>query len=280
MAGFFDNIGGLLGGGATTAGAGAAAAGAATGAMSAVPIIGAGLGVLQTGLGIAKSIKANKLRKKAQSFFESNQYAIPESATAALGVAQKQASGVSLPGESAIRARLGETTATGVQQAQNVGTSSADVLSSMAGLYGNQQRQETGLGIQAANRYDVNQRYLGQALNNMAGYEDKKWQYNVLYPYQQMLGQAGQLGGQANQEISGGVGQIASAGSAWMQSQAMQNKVKTAENQIGLNNRAYTPIASMQMRSGQPVSALQPQIVSPESSPDQSGSYSWSPYNY
>ena len=208
--------------------------------------ISAGLGLLQTGIGVGKSIKANKIRKKAQSFFEANQYDVPGSATAALGVAQRQASGLSLPGESQIRAKLGETTATGVQQARNVGTSSADILASMAGLYANQQRQETGLGIQGANRYDQNQRYLGQALNNMAGYEDKKWQYNVLYPYQQMMGQAGQLGGQANQEISGGIGQIAGAASSFMQGQAIKAPVTAAEQALGLGGTAAMASPSFQ----------------------------------
>jgi hypothetical protein len=201
----------------------------------------AAMGLLQTGIGFGKSIKANKIRKKAQSFFESNQYQVPESAQAALGVAQRQANGLSLPGESQIRAKLGETTATGIQQARNVGTSSSDILGMMSGLYANQQRQETGLGIQAANRYDQNQRYLGQALNDMAGYEDKKWQYNVLYPYQQMMGQAGQLSGQANQMISGGLGQVANAGAAFMQSKAIQAPVTAAEQSLGLGgNKSQT----------------------------------------
>lgn len=200
----------------------------------AMPLVGAGLGVLQAGLGIAKSIKAGKIRKKAQSFFEQNQYEIPESAQAALGVAQRQASGVFLPGESQIRARLGETTATGINQMRNVGTSSADILGSMAGLFANQQRQEGQLGIQAANRYDTNQRYLGQALGQMAQYEDKKWTNNVLYPYQQMMGQAGQLSGTANQMISGGVGQIANVGAAYMQGQGIMSQVTDKEKQLGL----------------------------------------------
>lgn len=220
--------------------------------------ISAGLGLLQTGLGIGKAAKASRTRKKAQSFFEANQYKVPESATAALGVAQRQASGLSLPGESQIRSKLGETTATGVQQARNVGTSSADILGMMSGLYANQQRQETGLGIQAANRYDQNQRYLGQALNDMAGYEDKKWQYNVLYPYQQMMGQAGQLSGQGNQMISSGVGQIGGAAAAYMQSKAIQAPITAAEQALGLGARTADPIAQMQPRGGRAYENLSP----------------------
>ena len=68
----------------------------------------------------------------------------------------------------------------------------------------------------------------------MAGYEEKKWQNNVLYPYQQMMGQAGQLSGTANQMISGGIGQVANAGAAYMQSKAIQAPVTDAENSLGL----------------------------------------------
>ena len=36
--------------------------------------ISAGMGAVQSSLGIGKSIKANRTRKKAQSFFAKNQY--------------------------------------------------------------------------------------------------------------------------------------------------------------------------------------------------------------
>ena len=40
----------------------------------------------------------------------------------------------------------------------------------------------------------------------MAGYEQQKWQYNSLYPYQQMLGQAQDMGIWGAQQINSGLG--------------------------------------------------------------------------
>jgi len=186
-------------------------------ADSLIPGIGAGLGVLEAGLGIVKDIGANKKRKQAQSFFDKNKYQIPESAKGALSLAQRNASSVTLPGEDLRRAQLSETTARGVGAAKTVGTSSADILTHLSSLFGNEQRQDTNMGIAGANRFDANQKFLGNELNKMAGYETDKWKYNVLYPYQQMMGQAGQMQGQGNQMISGGVGTIGQAAATYGQ---------------------------------------------------------------
>ena len=216
----------------------------------------AGVGLVQAGLGVAKDIKANKKRKQGQSFFDKNKFEIPESAKGALSLAQRQASSVTLPGEDLTRARLGETTARGVGAAKTAGTSSADILAHLSSLFGNEQRQDTGLGIQGANRYDANQRYLGQALNNMAGYETKKWQYNVLYPYQQMMGQAGQLEGQGNQMISSGVGMVGSAAATYGQMNAADKNLEAIRTQMGLGSKYARKPPDLGFSSMTPIQGL------------------------
>lgn len=199
-----------------------------------IPGIGAGLGVLEAGMGIVKNIQANKRRKEAQSFFDQNKYKIPESAKSALGVAERNASSVTLPGEDIARSRIGETTARGVSDSRTAGTSASDILAQMASLYGNEQRQTTNLGLQGAQRFDQNQRFLGQALNNMANYETKKWEYNVLYPYQQMMGQAGQLNAQGNQMIGQGVGQVGQAVGAYGTMKSFDDQLEAQRIGMGL----------------------------------------------
>lgn len=170
--------------------------------------VSGGLGLLQSGIGIADMIKGRKTLKKAQSFYEKNKYEIPEAARSSLGVAERQASSLKMPGEDIARARLAESTAAGVGSAQQAATSASDVLSVLSGLYGQQMSGEQDILMAGAERYDRNQAQLMNALNTMAGFEREKWQYNVLYPYQQMLGQAEAYSTRGRQELSAGLGSL------------------------------------------------------------------------
>jgi hypothetical protein len=165
-------------------------------------------GLAQIGMGIGKAAKAKKARRKAQSTFDQNKYEIPESARASLQSAQRQASEVGLAGQDVMEAQLGQSTAQGVSAAQDVGTSSSDVLGMLSQMYGNQQSQQQSIGIQAAQQYQQNQGVLQNSLSNMANLEDQKWKYNVLYPYQQQMGAAGQMADQGTSMINSGMGAI------------------------------------------------------------------------
>lgn len=185
------------------------------------PIIGAiagGVaGLAQLGMGIADRIKGKRKQKEAQSFYEQNKYAIPEAAKGALGVAERQAQGVRLPGEDIRRAQMQQATAGGVGAAQQVATSASDVLGVLGGLYGQQQAGEQGLAIEGARRYDINQQQLQKSLGMMGQYQDIEWQQNVLAPYQQMLGQAETLQTRGAQGIGAGLGAIGGAAAGQMQ---------------------------------------------------------------
>jgi hypothetical protein len=216
---------------------------AEAGASALIPGVGIGLGALELGMGIYKDIQAGNRRKKAQSFFDANKFQIPESAKGALSLAQRNASSVTLPGEDLTRARLGETTARGIGAAKTAGTSSADILTHLSSLFSNEERQDTNLGIAGANRWDANQRYLGSAMNNMAKYEVDKWKYNVLYPYQQMMGQAGQMEGQGNQMIGSGVGQAGAAVGAYGQMNAWDKQLEIERTRAGLGGKTTNPVS-------------------------------------
>ena len=182
--------------------------------MAIIPaLISGASSLLQTGLGFIDERRGQKKLKKAQSFYEQNKYDIPQSAEAALDVAQRQAQGLALPGEDIARERIGQTTSQAIGQAKQAATSSSDILGILASVYGNQMLQEQGLVEAGAARYDAQQGNLQNALNTMAGYEDQKWQYNVLYPYQQMLGQAEAYQSRGREGIGmglAGLGQTAS----------------------------------------------------------------------
>ena len=157
------------------------------------------------GFGIADRIKGKKEYKKAQSFFEKNKYEIPESAKAALGNAERAASGLRMPGEDILRSRFGEATSGAIGASKQVASSGSDVLSILGDVYGQQQEQEQNVMLAGANRYDRNQAALRGELGRMAGFEQEKWQYNSLMPYQQMLDRAGTFSSRGTAGISAGL---------------------------------------------------------------------------
>ena len=194
------------------------------GLVTAGLIAGVATSGTQLGLGIADSIKGKRTLKKAQSFYEKNKYEVPESAEAALDVAQRQAQGLALPGEDIARERIGQTTSQAIGQAKQAATSSSDVLGMLASVYGNQMLQEQGLVEAGAARYDAQQGNLQNALNTMAGYEDQKWQYNVLYPYQQMLGQAEAYQSRGREGIGMGLAGLGQTASMYGEQVAAENQ--------------------------------------------------------
>lgn len=202
--------------------------------------LGAGLvsGVLQTGLGIYDRIRGNKKLKEAQSFYEKNKFQIPESAKSALSVAERQASTLRMPGEDIARARLAETTSAGVGAAQNVASSGSDVLSALSGIFGNQMQGEQNIAMQGAQRFDRNQELLRGELGNMANWEQQKWNFNTLYPYQQMLGQAEAYSGRGGQGIGMGLSGIGQTAGNYATMQGEQNRYDSWLNtMMGSNNQ-------------------------------------------
>ena len=200
--------------------------------------VGAVGGLAQVGFGIADRIKGKRKLKEAQSFYEENKFAIPEAAKAALGSAERQAAGVRLPAEDLRRAQIAQATAGGVGAAQQAATSSSDVLGVLSGLYGQQQTAEQELAISGAERFDRNQAMLRGELGRMSDLERERWQYNVLYPAQQMFGQAEALQSRGAQGIGAGIGAIGQAGAGFMQLQSAEAQNQAFMQQMGLGQQA------------------------------------------
>lgn len=224
--------------------------------------VSGGLGLLQTGLGLSSRAKAKKRLREAQSFYEENKYEIPESARAALGVAERQAGTLRLPGEDIARARIGETVASGVGAAREAATSSSDVLSVLSSLYGGQISAERGLAEQAAQRYDVNQAQLRDALGRMAQFEQEEFKYNVLMPYQQMLGQAEAYGARGAQELSSGLSSLGGTLGGLVQAESARSGQQGLLDRLGIgrfgqvnpiNMQQLAPIGSGQLPYTPPI---------------------------
>lgn len=224
----------------------------------AIGAIAAGLGSLaNVGMGIYDRAKSKQEYNKAQSFFEKNKYEIPSSAKASLDIAQRQASSLRMPGQSLAEERMGRNVASGVEQAKRVGTNPSDVLAMLSNLYGQQQQGEQNLAMQAANQYTANQRNFQNALGQYSNLENQKWQYNVLYPYQQMLGRAAQFSDRGAQELSSGVAGIMQTGAMAMQQASMDKQYEMWKQQSGFYDRPKQSIQPTTPGS-QPVSMFPP----------------------
>ena len=199
-------------------------------------IAGGVAGTVQFGMGIADRVKGKRKLKEAQSFFEANKYKIPESAQSALDVAERQAQGTRLPGEDYRRSQMAEVTSGGVGAAQQVASSSSDVLGLLSSLYGQQQQYEQNLAVSGAERYDRNQQMLGSELNRMADLEREKWQYNSLYPYQQMLAQASAFSDRGAQMIGSGLGTIGGAAGNYVQLSSANSQYEDFKRQRGIGD--------------------------------------------
>lgn len=211
--------------------------------------IGALGGLAQVGMGIADRVKGNRKLKEAQDFYSKNKFQIPESAEAALDVAERNAQGFRLPGEDIRRAQIAEATAGGVGAAQNAATSSSDVLGVLSSLYGQQQGAEQNMAIAGAERYDRNQQMLGSELNRMADLEQQKWEFNSLYPYQQMLGQAEAYQTRGAAGIGGGLNTLGETAGAYMNLSSEEQMFQEYLNKMGLGgstpNNNYIPTTKM-----------------------------------
>lgn len=175
----------------------------------AVPLIAAGVAaassLAQLGIGLSDRAKGRKQREKAQSFFEENKYAIPESAKAALGVAQRGAETFGLPGQDIAEAKLGESVASGIGAARRAARTPSEILASVTGMVGQQMEQQQNLALDAARNYQLQQQNLQGQLGRMAGFEEERWRSNVLYPYQQQMTGAGQLAERGTAGLSAGI---------------------------------------------------------------------------
>jgi hypothetical protein len=216
------------------------------GLMTAGLIVGAASGATQVGLGIADASKGKRTLKQAQSFYEQNKFDIPESAQAALSVAERQGSSMRLPGEDIARSRLEETVSGGIGAAQQAATSSSDVLALLGTFMGQKAQSEQNLIEAGAQRYDANQLQLQNALGMMSELEQKRWQYNVLYPYQQQLAQAEAYSTRGRQELSGGLSALGSMAGGMAQVGSAQGQYNNWMANMGFTMGDLNPQNRMQ----------------------------------
>ena len=133
--------------------------------------------LIQAGPGIFQAIQGGKQTKEAnkmqQQLGPRVNYAIPGSATRALGLAEEQARPRTMFGQDQMQYMVDLENAKAFGRASKAATSSQDLLGVATQLGEAGQENQLSLGMKIAEDYGARQEALGKALANMAGYEDK-----------------------------------------------------------------------------------------------------------
>lgn len=180
----------------------------------ALPALALGLsvtsGAFKAYSGAKQQSRSRKIRSRAQSEFDKNPFRTPTEALQSLASAKSQASQTELPGESIFTSQIQSATGGAMQATREAAVTPQDIIGAATknyeALYVNPLRN---LRVAATQRSDRNQEVLRNQLGNVAQFRNQEWQQNVLAPYQAAMGTAGQLASAGQQNLFGGVSDIA-----------------------------------------------------------------------
>lgn len=169
--------------------------------------ITAATGAAKTATGAVQMKKANKVLKS-----DMPKYSRPEEYDKLLSIYQKQANMGELPGQQRYESKISERTARGVRSAAKYADSPVAAVAAANQLYGQEQSAIRDLGLQFAAYQQQAQRNLAGAYKTGADYADKEWYYNEMYPDQVKRNMAAQRWNAGQQNLWGGIDQMAGAG--------------------------------------------------------------------
>lgn len=201
----------------------------------------------QVGLGIGQTISANKKKKAALNEYQNSPYQIPESQIRATNIAGKMAQGTKLPAQELMEERLASGAAQTVAQARKAATSPSQVQQSTVLSYLAQQAAQQDIDRQAAESWQQRQAAYANALTSLSPYEEKRWQYNTLFPVQAKLNEASQQGTVGMQNI----GQGASSALSMYANQQYLNSLNPT-SQAGAAGAAQPSFVQPQTNFGSP----------------------------
>lgn len=169
----------------------------------------------QLGTGIYQGIKGNQLGRAKQPKFE-----IPKEQQQALGIAENLASQRNLPGQSIIEDKMRSSTASGVNALKGAGMNGSS-MQAMVDLFTNESLGLRDLGIAAEEQWIQKQGTLANALEQMAGWQNQKNQYEKYDPFAKQMETASMMKEGALQNTMGALSSGVSAGIG-MQNIAME----------------------------------------------------------
>lgn len=147
-------------------------------ALAAAQLAQAGIGVAK---GISQAVKAKRLAKR----YKRPTYEIPKSVIEQEKLMRSLYQQAEMPGETVAMERLAGTTAGGIRAAKEVGRSPSEVLATVAGLQAQEVEGVRDLATAAAQSRLTRAGDLTAALRYKTPFEEKKFQFNKVEPYQQ-----------------------------------------------------------------------------------------------
>jgi hypothetical protein len=165
-------------------------------------------------VGIGKAIAGGIQKRRAAKELDKQtpQYSRPEEYSKILSIFQQQAGLSELPGQSATEEKLSAATARGTRAVGKYADNPVAAVAATAGLYGKEQGAIRDLGIQFAQFKNKAQSQLAGAYEMGANYSDKEFSYNQWYPDQMRRNVAAQKWNGGQQNLWGGLDQVAGAG--------------------------------------------------------------------
>jgi hypothetical protein len=226
-AGGYDVAGGL-----GNVGMGFATGGPVGGAMAAVPEL------FKLYQGFKQKREAKKLAQQRPEF------EIPAAATEALEMQRSQALSQRLPGQALAQENLGRSTQRGMEAIREGGGSSAEIIAGATNLAGQEQAGLNQQAVQAAQFQQQAQQNLVGGLQQYAGYQQQKQQYDVLDPFAQQMRAKAALEEGSMQNIYGGMKGTAAAGiesmpEKWFKGGSNKASTYTGDNMASMFGKMF-----------------------------------------
>lgn len=186
--------------------------------------------------GIRQAAAAKKAEKKLKRpELKIPEYKIPGQVTDVTKNVKLAALDTQLPGADIMKSEIDADTANAIKEAQRSGTSSSDILNTIAAMGGRGSKDKRAINLEGVKRQDEMQSDVNRALMTEAAYEDKKFgmdlekygkefEYNVNQPYQSTAAEISALRGSANQNIYGAATDLASLGTSYLMAGALRGQ--------------------------------------------------------
>jgi len=144
--------------------------------------------------GVTGIVQGNKA-KNMLSGLQRPTFEIPEAAKQSLAQAQANAGTMQMAGQDIANQNLNQTTANALYNVNQNATSAPEALAAAANIFGSQMGAQNQLAFKAANDYQMRQRELVGALDKYAGWENTKFNYDVIKPFEEKAAAARALAG-------------------------------------------------------------------------------------
>tara|TARA_R110000868_G_scaffold104290_3_gene287251 strand:+ start:9418 stop:10071 length:654 start_codon:yes stop_codon:yes gene_type:complete len=186
---------------------------------------------LNLGMAAYQMHTASKLAKTPRPMNE-----IPQSQTRALNNASYMASQTELPGQNIMQQKIDQGSAGALSNLKDVSQNGSALGANIANVYRGNVGGQNQLNLAAAQNFNNNQGNFRAELNNMAPFEQKKWEINQLDPYRNNMAAASAMREGAFRNATAGVTDLASAGAGLSNQKFWSDELAKNQNPTDLTS--------------------------------------------